>query len=154
MAVKKAKKAAKKVAKPAVKSAKKVAKKAAPKAVKAKAVKAVAKVAAINIKKMAAVQKPLSKSQIIGEVSEQVGISRKQASAVLEVMYNVVHAHLRGCGVCKLLDMFKVTVVNKPARKARKGVNPFTGEEVMFKAKPASKAIKVRPLKKLKEMVK
>ena len=47
--------------------------------------------------------------------------------------------------------LMKVTTVKKPAKKARKGVNPFTGEEQMFKAKPASIAVKVRPLKKLKE---
>ena len=47
--------------------------------------------------------------------------------------------------------MMKITTVKKPARKARKGINPFTGEETMFKAKPASIAVKVRPLKKMKE---
>jgi nucleoid DNA-binding protein len=47
----------------------------------------------------------------------------------------------------------KITVKRKPATKARKGINPFTGEEMMFKAKPARNVIKVRPLKKLKEMV-
>jgi nucleoid DNA-binding protein len=47
--------------------------------------------------------------------------------------------------------VMKITTVKKPARKARKGINPFTGEETVFKAKPASTAVKVRPLKKLKE---
>jgi nucleoid DNA-binding protein len=46
----------------------------------------------------------------------------------------------------------KIATVKKPAKKARKGINPFTGEETVFKAKPASNAVKIRPLKKLKEM--
>ena len=46
----------------------------------------------------------------------------------------------------------KLKVVRKPATKARKGSNPFTGEETMFKAKPARNLVKVRPLKKVKEM--
>ncbi|NNC55586.1 MAG: integration host factor, partial [Pseudomonadales bacterium] len=56
------------------------------------------------------------------------------------------------CGEFVLPGLLKVNTVKKPARKARKGINPFTGEETMFKAKPASIAVKVRPLKKLKEM--
>jgi len=51
-----------------------------------------------------------------------------------------------------LPGLLKISAVKKPAKKARKGINPFTGEETMFKAKPASIALKIRPLKKLKEM--
>ena len=57
----------------------------------------------------------------------------------------------RGVGEFTIPGILKITTVKKPARKARKGINPFTGEETMFKAKPASIAVKVRPLKKLKE---
>jgi nucleoid DNA-binding protein len=49
--------------------------------------------------------------------------------------------------------LMKLKVVKKPARKARMGINPFTKEEVMFKAKPASKGVKVLALKGLKDMV-
>ena len=49
--------------------------------------------------------------------------------------------------------LLKLRVVKKPARKARKGTNPFTGEEMMFKAKPATKVVKVSALKGLKDMV-
>ena len=49
--------------------------------------------------------------------------------------------------------LVKLTVRKKPAVKARKGVNPFTGEEMMFKAKPASKVVKAVPLKAVKDMV-
>jgi nucleoid DNA-binding protein len=58
----------------------------------------------------------------------------------------------RSVGEFALPGLLKVTTVKKPAKKARKGINPFTGEETMFKAKPASIQVKVRPLKKLKEM--
>jgi nucleoid DNA-binding protein len=57
----------------------------------------------------------------------------------------------RGAGEFTIPGILKITTVNKPARKARKGINPFTGEETVFKAKPASIAVKIRPLKKLKE---
>lgn len=138
----------------------KVAKKPAKKKVVRKVVKKVSKKAVptseINVKKVSAARKAYSKSQIIATISEQVGVSRKQANAMMEVFHNVVHAHVGpgGCGEFKLPGMLKVVVTKKPARKARKGINPFTGEEMMFKAKPAHKVVKVRPLKNLKEMVK
>ena len=61
------------------------------------------------------------------------------------------HIKKRAVGEFVLPGLLKVSAVKKPAKKARKGINPFTGEEQMFKAKPASIAVKVRPLKKLKE---
>ena len=57
----------------------------------------------------------------------------------------------RSVGEFTIPGVMKITTVKKPARKARKGINPFTGEETVFKAKPASIAVKIRPLKKLKE---
>jgi nucleoid DNA-binding protein len=57
----------------------------------------------------------------------------------------------RSVGEFTVPGIMKITTVKKPARKARKGINPFTGEETTFKAKPASIAVKIRPLKKLKE---
>jgi hypothetical protein len=40
-----------------------------------------------------------------------------------------------------------MVVVKKPATKEHKGINPFTGQETVFKAKPARKVIKARPAK-------
>ena len=51
------------------------------------------------------------------------------------------------------VNLMKIKTVSKPARKARKGINPFTKEEMVFKAKPARKAVKVLALKGLKDMV-
>jgi hypothetical protein len=58
-----------------------------------------------------------------------------------------------GPGTFTVPGLMKVKVVRKPATKARKGLNPFTGEETVFKAKPARNVVKVLPLKGLKDMV-
>ena len=131
-------------------------KKPAKKAVRKVAPKKAAVAAEIKVKKLGATRKAYTKSQIVATIAEQTGTTRKQANAMMEVFHNIVNAHVTSgsCGEFKLPGMLKVVVVKKPARKARKGVNPFTGEEMMFKAKPAHKVVKVRPLKNLKEMVK
>lgn len=125
------------------------AKKAAPK--KAPAKKAAAPAAP---KKLSAVKERYSKTQLLNHIAESSELSRKQVSAVLDELANVVEAHVtkRGCGEFVMPGLFKIVTVKKPARKARKGINPFTGEETTFAAKPASVQVKVRPLKKLKEM--
>ena len=128
------------------------AKKKAP-AKKASAKKAVAKKAAPAAKKLTAISEKLTKSQIVASVAESTGLSKKQVGAVMDEFDSLVHRSIkkRGVGEFTLPGMLKITTVNKPARKARKGINPFTKEEVVFKAKPASIAVKIRPLKKLKE---
>ena len=79
--------------------------------------------------------------------------SKKQAGEVLDAYENLIARSIkkRGVGEFTMPGLMKITTVKKPARKARKGINPFTGEETVFKAKPASVAVKVRPLKKMKE---
>ena len=127
------------------------AKKKAP-AKKAPAKKAVAK-AAPAAKKAGPISEKMTKSQIVASISESTGLSKKQVGSVMDAMDSLVERSIkkRGVGEFTLPGMLKITTVKKPARKARKGINPFTGEETMFKAKPASIAVKVRPLKKLKE---
>jgi|SRR5690554_343931 nucleoid DNA-binding protein len=138
--------------KPAAKPAKAPAK--APAAKKAPA-KAPAKKAAA---KAPATVKPIAerqnKTQMLTQISEATELSKKQVQAVLDELTNIIEGHVKkkGVGEFVLPGLLKVTTVKKPATKARKGINPFTGEEVMFKAKPASTSVKVRPLKKLKEM--
>jgi nucleoid DNA-binding protein len=58
-----------------------------------------------------------------------------------------------GVGAYTVPGLMKLNVKRKPATRARKGINPFTGEETMFKAKPARNVVKIRPLKNLKDMV-
>jgi nucleoid DNA-binding protein len=128
------------------------AKKKAP-ARKAPAKKAAAKKAAPAAKKGAVITEKLTKSQIVASVADSTGLSKKQVGAVMDEMESLVERSIkkRGVGEYTIPGMLKITTVKKPARKARKGINPFTGEETMFKAKPASIAVKIRPLKKLKE---
>jgi len=115
-----------------------------------KAPKAAAKPAAAG----KAITARYSKTQILTEIAESTDLSRKQVGAVIDELTSVIERHIkkRACGEFVLPGMMKILTVKKPARKARKGINPFTGEETMFKAKPASIQVKVRPLKKLKEM--
>ncbi len=137
------KKAAKKKA-PAKKSA---AKKAPAKK------KAAAKKAAAPKKAASAISQKLTKSQIVASLADSTGLSKKQIGSVMDEMHTLMERSIkkRGVGEFTIPGILKITTVKKPARKARKGINPFTGEETMFKAKPASIAVKVRPLKKLKE---
>ena len=106
-------------------------------------------------KKTTPIKTKLSKTQILEQIAETTGLSRKQVAAVLDSLTDVIEAHVKknAVGEFVLPGLLKISTVRKPAVKARKGINPFTKEEVMFKAKPASTAVKVRPLKKLKDMV-
>ena len=129
------------------------AKKAAAKKAPAKK-KVVAKKAAPVVKKAApALREKMTKSQIIASVADSTGLSKKQIGSVMDEFHTLIERSIkkRSVGEFTVPGIMKITTVKKPARKARKGINPFTGEETMFKAKPASIAVKVRPLKKLKE---
>ena len=101
-------------------------------------------------------RKPPTKSEIFGKIVDDTGLTRKDVAAVFESLNNQIGKNLSGRGapgVFTLPGLLKLSVKNKPATKARKGVNPFTGEEMMFKAKPASKVVKASVLKELKDMV-
>lgn len=106
-------------------------------------------------KKLSAVQERYSKTQILTEIADATELSKKQVQSVLDELTDIIERHVkkRAVGEFVLPGILKIATVKKPAKKARKGINPFTGEETMFKAKPASIAVKIRPLKKLKEMV-
>lgn len=128
-----------------------VAKKASSK--KAPAKKAPAKTAA-KAKTVKAIRERYSKTQILNQIAENTDLTRKQVQSVLDELSDIMEGHIkkRSCGEFVMPGLFKVVTVKKPARKARKGTNPFTGEETIFAAKPASTQVKMRPLKKLKEM--
>ena len=105
-------------------------------------------------KKQAPIKDRYSKTQILDQIAADTGLARKQVSAVLDSLGGIIGGHLdkRGVGEFVLPGLLKISTIKKPAVKARKGINPFTKEEVTFKAKPASTAVKVRPLKALKDM--
>jgi DNA-binding protein HU-beta len=94
-----------------------------------------------------------TKSEVLTHISKETGLARKQVGTVFESLGGVIKKSLRGNGLFTLPGLLKMKVVKKPATKAREGVNPFTGEKMMFKAKPASKKVRVMPLKNLKAMV-
>ena len=97
--------------------------------------------------------KPMTKSEIVAGIAESAGLSKKQVSSAFEAMAGQIKKSLgrSGPGVYVVPGLMKLVVVRKPATKARKGINPFTGEETVFKAKPATVKVKVRPMKKLKD---
>ena len=97
----------------------------------------------------------MTKSEILSGIAESTGLARKQVSAVFEAMTGQIQKSLgrSGTGIYTVPGLMKLVVVRKPAVKAHKGINRFTGEEVMFKAKPARNVVKIRALKSLKEMV-
>jgi nucleoid DNA-binding protein len=99
--------------------------------------------------------KPMSKSEVVSGIADETGLTKKQVNSVFGAMAGQIKKSLgrRGPGAYNVPGLMKVAVVRKPATKARKGINPFTGEETMFKAKPARNVVKIRPLKNLKDMV-
>ena len=94
-----------------------------------------------------------TKSEILAAISKDTGLSRKQVSSVFDTLATVIRKSLRSNGIVTLPGLLKLKVVKKPATKQREGVNPFTGEKMVFKAKPASKKVRALPLKSLKQMV-
>lgn len=102
-----------------------------------------------------AVKKAPTKSEILNHISAETELSRKEVAAVLDSLAGLIQKNVkpRGVGYFNLPGLLKIKVIKKPATKARKGINPFTGEEAVFKAKPARKVVKVVPLKGLKDMV-
>ena len=103
-----------------------------------------------STKKVAA----LSKSGLINAVVESAGeVSRKQVKAILDALTDVGYKELKKNGIFTLPGFAKFRVVKKPATKARQGINPFTKEPMPFPAKPASKSVRARPIKAIKEAV-
>jgi len=126
----------------------KKASQAAPK--KAATKKTTTKVVAVKPKP---VKDVLSKSALVAHLSEVSNIATKDVRTLLAALEETVQGSVskKGAGVFTLPGLLKITAVNVPAKPRRKGINPFTGEEQVFAAKPASIKLKVRPLKKLKD---
>src|SRR5258708_26595300 len=100
--------------------------------------------------------KPLSKSALLQAVAEAIGeeeVSRKQVKQIVETLADVGHKELKKNGIFVLPGFAKFVVVKKPARPAREGINPFTKEKQKFAAKPASKGVRARPVKAIKDAV-
>jgi nucleoid DNA-binding protein len=106
-------------------------------------------------KKTAPAKKPMTKSEILTSLSESSELSKKEIAGLFDNLSALIAKSLKkgGPGVFTVPGLSKIKVVRKPATKARKGINPFTKEETIFKAKPARNVVKVQPLKALKDMV-
>ena len=99
--------------------------------------------------------KPLSKSDMLHIIAETIGdeLAPKHVKAVVEHLVAVAHKELKKLGVFVLHGFAKFVVVKKPARPAREGINPFTKQKQKFAAKPASKGVRARPVKAVKDAV-
>jgi DNA-binding protein HU-beta len=96
----------------------------------------------------------LSKSALINAVVQEVGeISRKEVKTILETLADVAYKELKKTGIFTVPGFAKFRVVKKPATKAREGVNPFTKQPMTFAAKAASKSVRARAIKSIKDSV-
>lgn len=102
---------------------------------------------------MATNAKPSTKTEIMNYIAEETDLKKKDVAAVFDALNAMIKKDLNKAGMFSVPGLMKIKVIKKPAVPARKGVNPFTGEEMMFKAKPARNVVKISPLKSLKEMV-
>jgi nucleoid DNA-binding protein len=102
---------------------------------------------------MKPIKESLNKTGLVNHLAQASGVEPKAVKAVMSALEGTVLASVnkKGAGAFVLPGLLKVTAVSVPAKKARKGINPFTKEETVFKAKPATVKLKVRPLKKLKD---
>ena len=126
----------------------------AKKAVKKASARPVSKLVLDKPLKVSASAKPRSKSEVFRTIAQHAGIHRRDVAAVFHVMGSMIKADLSksGPGLFKVPGLMRITVKRKPATKERMGINPFTKEQVMFKAKPARNVVRVRPLQALKAM--
>ena len=118
--------------------------------------KAAKKAAAAPAKKAKSIKDAYTKSQLIASIAEETELTKRQVTAVFDSLTDIIEGHIKrnAAGQFTLPGLLKMKVVRKPATKARKGINPFTGEETVFKAKPARNVVKILPLKAAKEMAK
>ncbi len=94
----------------------------------------------------------LSKSALVNAVVDASGdVSRKQVKAIMDSLVAIGHRELKKNGIFTVPGFAKFRVVKKPATKAREGINPFTKQPMTFAAKPASKSVRARPIKAIKD---
>lgn len=100
-------------------------------------------------------KKPMTKTEIVASLSEATELTKQQVTGLFDELAKLIEKNLsdEGPGEFAIPGLMKIKVVRKPATEERKGINPFTKEETVFKAKPASNAVKIVPLKGLKDMV-
>jgi DNA-binding protein HU-beta len=95
----------------------------------------------------------MTKSQLVEKIASETDLAKKDVKAVMESLATVGYKELKKTGVFMLPGFAKFVVIKKPATKAREGINPFTKEPTTFKAKPARKIVRARPVKAAKDAV-
>ena len=95
----------------------------------------------------------MTKSQLVEVIAQEHELAKKDVKGVLETLATIGYKELKKTGVFLVPGFAKFVVIKKPATRARKGTNPFTGEPIMFKAKPARKIVQARPVKSAKDAV-
>ncbi|HDZ91780.1 MAG: HU family DNA-binding protein [Deltaproteobacteria bacterium] len=106
-------------------------------------------------RKITAVRKPMTKTELVSEIAVNTGLSKKQVSSVFDEFTILIERHIKKRSPGKLVfpGLFKIEVRKKSATKAREGINPQTKEPMTIPAKPAHRVVRIRPLKKLKDMI-
>lgn len=105
--------------------------------------------------KGASIETPMTKSELFNALAEAAELSGKEVKRLYGSLEDIIASHFKKNGPKQftLPGLAKIVIKHKPATKARKGISPLTGQEIIFKAKPARNVVKIRPLRKLKEMV-
>ena len=109
----------------------------------------------VNANEATSTKKPMNKTEIIAYFCEATGLTKQQVSGLFDELANLIEKNLdeQGPGVFAIPNLLQIKMVRKPAVEARMGINPFTKEETMLKAKPAQNVVKLVPLKGLKDMI-
>jgi len=95
----------------------------------------------------------MSKSEFLSSLADRTGLTKKQASGAMDAVMTIVTEQLKANGEVTIPGVIKLIVSDKPATPERPGINPFTKEPTIIKAKPARKVVKARPVKALKDAV-
>lgn len=97
----------------------------------------------------------MSKSELIQKIVAEhtKNMTRKDVKAVIEALAAIGYKELKKSGAFVVPGFAKFVVIKKPATKERSGINPFTKEPTIFKAKPARKIVRARPVKAAKDAV-
>ena len=98
----------------------------------------------------------LTKQKLLQHLSKRTGLSKKNINSLFDELLNTIQEHIRDDGPGKFIlpGIFKLTTKDVPAQEERVGINPFTKKEMIFKAKPATKKLKIKALKHLKDLLK
>jgi nucleoid DNA-binding protein len=109
---------------------------------------------AAPVKRIKGIKDPMTKTALFSAIADETELSKKEVGSVFDALTDIVNGHIKknAAGTFTLPGLLKIKTVRKAATKARPGINPFTGEETIFKAKPARTVVKVLALKKMKDM--